>query len=184
MRNTTNLILLGLLVTAGVLVAGCSGDEDSVNGSGTAAQAPQIVSVYPADGATGVDPATNMHVVFSDPMDTASVRRAFYFTGGAPMHDWMDSLQHHTGGMGGNMGGQQMMDMTHMMSWMDSIAFPGQFMWNDSLDSCSFVPDTTLMPNTDHMMLFYGDLMDRQGHARHMQEMPVDSVIWRFVTGL
>ncbi len=61
-----------------------------------------------------------------------------------------------------------MMNMGHMMNWLDSIDFEGEFDWNEMLDSCTFVADSTLMPNTDCMMYIYGDVRGLNGMMMNM----------------
>ncbi len=173
------MILAAFLVTASLtIVAGCSNDDNGTNT--TAAGVPQVLAVYPADGATNVPTSTGVSLVFDQPMDTNSVRMAFHFSGGTAMEQWMDSLSHHMG-MGGMMGGHYQ-DMDHMMTWMDSIEFPGHFEWNGTLDSCRYYPDSTLMPGTDYMTFMYGTIDGMGGGMRMMQNESPDSTMFRFTT--
>jgi len=97
-------------------------------------------------------------MIFDMPMDTATVMANFHMTGGGDMNMWMDSLDHHMG-----MGGMGMMGMDHMMDWMDNIQHDGEFRWNNGMDTCVFVPDSTMMPNTDYMMFMNGDVHSHNG---------------------
>ncbi len=179
-RNFT--LATAVLATAAIVLTavGCSKDETTAPvTSGT----PQLVAVYPSDGATNVPTGTGISLVFNGPMDTASVRTAFHFSGGAAMYEWMDSLSHHvqTGGMGGMMGGHYQ-DMDHMMTWMDSIEEHGSFEWNDALDSCIYWPDSALESGTNYMSLMYGNIEGMGGGMRMMQDEPVDSTMFTFTT--
>ncbi len=107
-----------------------------------------ILNISPQDGDTTVSVLSSMSIKFNMPMDTSSFMDNFRFSGGTEMQAWMDSLSHHTGGMGG-MG---TVDMMHMMSIMDSIQISGTFNWNNNFDSCEFIPDSTMMANRDYMM--------------------------------
>ncbi len=181
-------LTLALIAAAAILMAGAGCDDES-SGSvdPNSSQSPRLISVFPNDGASGVHPGTDMHLTFNTPMDTASVHSAFHFTGGEIMHEWLDSLEHHidSGGMmgDGHMDGHHLMNMEHMMNWMDSVEIPGHFMWNDSLDSCTISPDSSLMPGTDYMMFFYGEMHDHTGrHHLNIGDLPPDSIMFRFRT--
>ena len=172
-RTTTLLVVIGLAVTA-IWLAGCDevnhGPMDENNNV-----SPQIVSVNPQDGATGVSTTASISITFDAPMDTASVMAGFHFSGGPQMHDWMDTLEHHSG-MG-------MMDMDHMMNWMDSIEHHGQFHWNENMDSCEFVPDSPMAPDTEHMIFTYGNIKGHNGMMMDMHHLNYDGYMHHFQTG-
>ncbi|MCB2229886.1 Ig-like domain-containing protein [bacterium] len=140
--------------------------------------APRLISTYPTDGSVGVDPAASLTIVFDIPMDTISVVNNFHMIGGDDMHMWMDSLDHHMG-----MGGMGMMGMDHMMDWMDSIQYHWEYHWNDDMDTCLFIPDSALMPNTDYMMFLSGDVHGHNGEMMNMQQMQYDGHMVHFTTG-
>lgn len=147
-----------ILVVAAIAFVGCSNDDNSTmltNGSATVI----LASISPADGATGVSPATSVALKFTGAVDTMSVMQNLYLAGGQAMHEWRDSVSHH--------GGFGMMNMNmeqQMMNWMDSIHTPGEFHWNGTLDSCEFVPDSTLMPTTEYLCLLNeGGMQDGHG---------------------
>jgi len=178
-RKHLTIALAAIAMTATLIwTASCS---DNNKGAGSnAAGAPQLIAVYPADGAANVPTTIGVSIVFDQPMDTSSVRRAFHFSGGADMQQWMDSLSHHLG-MGGMMGGYYQ-NMDHMMTWMDSIEFHGDFQWNAALDSCRYVPDSGLMPATEYMTVMYGTISGMGGGMHMMQDEPVDSTMFMFTT--
>lgn len=145
-----------VIIFAGLVLFGCSKSDDNkiVNtGSDTVA----IESIYPADGSTNVSTAALIAIKFTGPVDTASVMNNLFLAGGQSMQTWRDSLEHY--------GGFTMMSMGmegHMMSWMDSIQTPGDVYWNGALDSCEFMPDSSLMNNTEYLCLLNEGAM--QGH--------------------
>jgi len=140
--------------------------------------APRLVSVIPSDGSTGVSLVSALTMVFDMPMDTSTVMINFHLAGGDDMRMWMDSLDHHMG-----MGGMGMMDMDHMMDWMDSIQHNGTFHWNGGMDTCVFVLDSTMMPNTDYMMFMNGDVHSYMGEKMNMSQLQYDGHMSQFTTG-
>ncbi len=165
-----------------IVVAGCSNNDSHIVNQDTTQITPQVVSVFPTDGSQDVSPAAHVAIRFSAPMDTSTVSHHFYLSGGASMHEWMDSLEHrHQGGMHG---GNDWMDMDHMYEWMDSIQWHGEFHWNDDLDSCYFDPDSLLAGHTDYMFMLFGDIHGMNGHRMHMgSDSDTDSLLCRFTTG-
>jgi hypothetical protein len=160
MKKTVLITGAFLLLIAGVIFIGCSSsDNPTTNNNGS--QDITLARVYPNDGSTGVVPSTEISMRFSGPMDTISVDHNFHLAGGPAMMEWRDSLE--------NYGGFGMMGMgmqNHMMDWMENIHTPGEFHWNDSQDSCDFIPDSDLMHDADYICLFYEDGM--QGHGGGM----------------
>jgi hypothetical protein len=163
-----------LLIIAAAIIVGCS-DNSRVNGN---SEDVWISSIYPSDGDENVSPATSVYMKFVMPMDTSSVRNNIYFSGGPQMQMWHDSLDHY-GGMGYmNMGMRE-----HMMDWMDSIEWGGQWHWNNGLDSCEFRPDSTLMPGTEYMIMVNEDgVMGHDGHQMHMGHTNEDFHYYHFKT--
>jgi hypothetical protein len=102
---------------------------------------------------------------------------AFHLSGGAEMALWMDSLGHHQG-----MGGMGMMNMDHMMRWMDSVEYTGQWYWNATKDSCWFVADSMLKPDADHMLYLYGTMRSHQGTMMNMDTMQYGGPMYHFRT--
>ena len=178
MTRATVLLVGMTLATTMIWLWGCSDDDHGPRHGNNDTQAPQIVGVYPQDGAIGVSTAASISLKFDSPMDTTSVMAAFHLAGSSPMHDWMDTLDHYHG-----MGGMGMMDMDHMMEWMDSIQYPGHFNWNSAMDSCQFIMDSPLMPNTDHMMFMYGDVKSHGGMMMDMHGLEYDGEMYHFRTG-
>ena len=173
-------ILLATLAAVALVIvlAGCSSDDNESTTGPDSGAAPRIVTTYPADGATNVSRSTAVSLTFNTPMDTSSVRLGFHLAGGNQMHLWLDSLDHHYG-----MGGMGMMNMDHMMDWMDSIEYGGQFHWNAAFDSCQFIPDSTFMPDTDYLMFMYGNVQGRNGMMMDMDQAFADSLMFHFHTG-
>ncbi len=138
-----------------------------------------VVSVFPSAGSTDISTNTAMSIKFSQPMDTSSFMNNFHFSGGTEMHEWMDSSNFY-GGMG-----QMNMGMnTLMMNWMDSIQITGTFNWNNNFDSCEFMPDSTMLSNTDYMMLMYeGGMMNQSGGMMQMNHGDDGYHTYQFMTG-
>ncbi|SYZ72340.1 conserved hypothetical protein [Candidatus Zixiibacteriota bacterium] len=156
-----DLILIAIALIAGSLyIWGCGNNNG--NPVQAASGVPQILKIVPADGATNVAGNSDLAITFNMPMDTASVRGAFFLSGGDSMTTWMDSLGHHM--MMGNM-----TDMSHMMDWMDSIMDTSRFEWNQSHDSCLVHPYAPLSPNTDYMILMYGSIKGGNGMMMDME---------------
>lgn len=163
MKRMNSIVVISLLIAASVLaIAGCS-DEAEPAGSNLPTTAPLVLRISPSEGTNSAALQPVMGIKFDMPMDTTSFMHNFHFTAHQSLPDWMDSLQHHGSMMGGGM-----MNMGHMMNWLDSIDFEGEFDWNEMLDSCTFVADSTLMPNTDCMMYIYGDVRGLNGMMMNM----------------
>jgi hypothetical protein len=167
-------VALGLTMLA--IVGGCSRNDSSTN-SNLPTGAPQLLSVFPANDATSVDPASSVSMKFSMPMDTQSVHSNFHLAGGAEMETWMDSMSRNMG-----MGGMGMVDMGHMMQWMDSIQYQGQLHWNGTMDSCWFSADSGLMPNTNQMMYLYAGVKGQNGHMMVMDTFQYGGYMDHFMT--
>ncbi len=137
-------------------------DAQTLNNNSAAAgqTAPALIAVHPADG-TVDHPATGaIGLRFSTPMDPPSVMGNMHLVGGADMAAWMDSLENHQG-MGG-MG--DMMFMSFMRDWMDSICVPGEFQWCEQMDSCIFMPDSAMEYDCDYMIMMEpGGMMSHDG---------------------
>jgi hypothetical protein len=165
---------LGL--TALAIVGGCNKSDNSTN-STLPTGAPQLVSAHPANGAVAVEPASPVSMKFNMPMDTNSVHLNFHLAGGTQMALWMDSMTQRMG-----MGGMGMMNMGHMMLWMDSIQYQGQLHWNSSMDSCWFSADSGLMPNTDQMIYMYTGVKGQNGHMMVMDTFQYGGYMDHFMT--
>jgi hypothetical protein len=175
-RFTTGLVTFGVATASVVLLGGCSSDSNTIGNQFTGA-APSVAAVSPADGAINVSRTTTIGMRFTTPMDTNSVMGAFHLAGGPEMGLWMDSVGHHQGMMGGGM-----MNMGHMMQWMDSIEYHGQWHWNANRDSCWFAADSMLVPNADHMIYLYGDMRSQSGMMMKMDTMQYGGPMYHFHT--
>lgn len=157
---------------------GCGDDHGnmmSTNGSDKSA----ISSVYPDEGATDVPTAAVVVVKFNRIMDTISVMNNLYLMGGQEMHDWMDTVAHH-----GGFGQMSMGDMDHMMNWMDSMAMPGIFSWNEALDGCEFAPTTGMIANEEHMIFINeSSMMDHKGEMMGSDQGHEEFNSYHFMAG-
>ena len=152
------LLVSSAFVGAVVLtVIGCSGESDKVTDSDRGIE-PAILRIFPANGAVAVSTGVAVGVRFNTPMDTSSVMAGFHLSGGSDMQVWMDSVDHI-----GGMAHMNMNQQGQMMQWMDSLQFDGHFAWNESLDSCTFHPDSVLEAGTDHMIFMFGQMKSRGG---------------------
>ena len=170
------VITVGVAAASSLLFGGCGSDSNST-GNQLTSTVPSVATVSPANGATNVSRTTTIGMRFTTPMDTNSVMGAFHLSGGSDMHLWMDSVGHHQG-----MGHMGMMDMDHMMQWLDSIEFHGEWHWNDTRDSCWFVPDSTLMSDADHMIYLYGEMQSQMGMRMSMDTMQYGGPMFHFHT--
>lgn len=125
-----------------------------------------ILSVQPPNQATNVAVSTSIQIAFASPMDTSSVMANFCLAGGDKMYEMMDSLNH------------SMMNYSDMMEWMRSESFPGHFQWNSSRDSCLFLPDSSLMHQTQHMIYMGREMesMHKDGMMGHGEMMGEDFI--------
>ena len=138
---------------------------------------PQLMSSWPAHGSTGVPLSEMLALHFDIPMDTLSVMTNFHFIGVDELTHWMDSLDYYRG-----MGGMGMMYMDHMMNWLDSINLDGQFTWSGGLDSCQFLPDSSLMPGTEYMIFLIGNVSGQQGGMMGMEHLHYGGHMIHFTT--
>jgi len=166
------------VILAAALWTGCTGDSEPPSQSGSPGDEPLIVAIDPPDGSADVPTGASVGVRFDMPMDTASVASCFFLSGGEPMHAWMDSLGHHRGRMG-----RGMMNMGHMMAWMDTLCLPGVLHWNERQDSCYYSPRHSLPPLTDHMIYMRGTIRSRQGTRMDMSGYPNGGPMSHFRTG-
>lgn len=164
--------IITIIVSAMFLITGCS-DENKAENSGQNNGNPELSSVYPPSGAVGVDRGDSIHIKFNMPMDTSSVRMSFHMAGGPGMREWMDSLDDYMGGM---------MQMEHMMRWMDSIEYDGGFHWNGRMDSCIFVPTSEMMPNSEYMIYMYGEMRGMNGRMMETDSLQYDGFMHHFTT--
>lgn len=174
--SMTNLAKTMAVVFICLSIDGC-GDEDNPARNQDNGTAPTITAVSPANGTSNVPRSSTIGIRFNVPMDTNSVMGAFHLAGGSDVGLWMDSIGHHmgTGGMG-------MTNMDHMMQWMDSIQYNGQWHWNTNRDSCWFDPDSSLMPDTDHMIYLYGNMRSHDGMMMDIDTMQYGGPMYHFRT--
>jgi hypothetical protein len=79
------------------------------------------------------------------------------------MQMWMDSMN-----AAGGMNHMGMMDRDNMMQMMDTLQMKGHFLWNATLDSCQFTPDSMMAANTEHMTFMYGQIKSHSGMMMNM----------------
>lgn len=153
------ILVIFLVTAAGFILLGCGDDHHVVSDDGNGGEKVAILRVTPADGASAIEVASPITVRFTGPVDTASVRSNLHLMGGSQMHDWQDSLEHY-----GGFGMMGMHQNQRMMQWVDSIHVPGEFHWNEQLDSCEFIPDDGLVHDTEYLCLLYeGGMHDNHG---------------------
>ena len=177
MRLRLLVAITMLTMTLATFITGC-GDDDTVSGSPNTA-APVVLSVTPADGSSAVPTSTTISVKFGMPMDTLSVMHNFHLSGGQNMHEWMDSVSHF-----GGMGHMSMGHMDNMMQWMDSIETHGDFHWNYVMDSCEFIPSSSISASEEHMIFIYeGGMMGHGGGMMGSQHDDDQYHYYHFSTG-
>ncbi len=161
MRN--QIKTAGILTVMAVLflLAGCNKNKITPSSANSF-----VLSVQPPDQAAGVVVSTSIQVVFASPMDTSSVTANFCLVGGETMYEVMDSLNH------------SMMDYQDMMAWMRSESFPGHFQWNSKSDSGLFLPDSSLMHQTQYMIYMGREMesMHKDGMMDHGEMMGKDFI--------
>jgi hypothetical protein len=168
------IIAFLVLFAATAAFIGCS-NQSGVEGN---ANDPWLVSIYPTDGAEHVSPVTALYMKFVMPMDTSTVHRNIFLSGGPRMHMWADSLNHYGGMRRMSMGMRE-----HMLKWMDSIEWGGQWHWNKSLDSCEFIPDSSLLPGTEYLIMVNEDgIIGHNGHNMFMGHTNEDFSYYHFKT--
>ncbi len=178
MKSTISIIGMLILIALAFWMIGCSGDHDGMM-SGSISTNSLVAKVYPAEGATNVSTSVSIAITFSAAMDTISVINNFHLAFGDEMHEWMDSANHY-----GGLEHMSMDNMSRMMQLMDAIIIPGKFHWNDTLDSCEFIPDIDLIANHEHMILMYEGSMMNNGSGMVAMNHGVDEYYsFHFVTG-
>ena len=157
-------LALGALLLMPVIIGCGRSGNDQVTNSDIKEGQPLTIRITPANGATGVATSAAIGIKFSAPMDTLSVMSRLFFTGGSSMQMWMDSMNHS--GSGGHESHHA--DPNRMLTLMDSLQLRGYFAWNETMDSCSFVPDNLMMPGTTHMMIMDPGMMSGNGMTMEM----------------
>lgn len=69
------------------------------------------------------------------------------------------------------------------MDWMDELEHSGRFHWSAALDSCIFVPDDSLLPDTEHMLFMQGPIRDQRGTLMDMRDLENEAYMHHFSTG-
>ena len=164
--KTTGLVslALGALLLVSLNIGCGRADNNQVTNPATNDGQSLTIRITPSNGATGVATNAAIGIKFSAPMDTLSVMSRLFFTGGSSMQMWMDSMNHS--GSGGHESHHA--DPNRMLTLMDSLQLRGYFAWNETMDSCSFVPDNLMMPGTTHMMIMDPGMMSGNGMTMEM----------------
>ncbi len=157
-------LTLGALLLVSLIIGCGKSDNDQVTNSGSDSGQPLAIRVTPANGATGVATNAAVGIKFSAPMDTLSVMSRLFFTGGSSMQMWMETMNHS--GSGGHESHHS--DPNRMLTLMDSLQLRGHIAWNEFMDSCSFIPDSLMMPGTAHMMIMDPGMMSGNGMKMEM----------------
>lgn len=146
-------------------------------------ETPSIDNVYPANGESNVNRYGALGIKFDHPMDTGSVNRAMRVVGGSAVKAWMDSLMHRSDSTGGGSGQMGNPPDDRSMDWIDSLASRGTIYWNSASDSCAFRADSTLMPNTEYMILLDGEVRAKDGTVMDMSVFDNGCYMSFFTTG-
>ncbi|MFQ6614477.1 MAG: Ig-like domain-containing protein [Fidelibacterota bacterium] len=116
-----------------VFITGCD-----IAGSGR----PEIVSINPADGSSGVDRNTDIVVTFSEPMDPSSCEKRFKLVAGI-----VDRLP-------------------------DGPGIPGEFQWDNYSQTMTFDPDSMLDAHKSYSIsLESGMKAHHDGHSMNLMGM-------------
>ena len=126
--------IISLLLVIGV--SGFMGCEDS-----PAADNPEILSIEPANGATGVSKTTAVKVTFSDPMDTESCESRF---------------------------GLHMGELTEMPAMGAMTGMSGSYSWNSDHTEMMFQPDSMLMDSTMYTICLMEGMEMERNHGTMM----------------
>ncbi len=145
---------------------GCTGDNPDAPMQGDA------YTVYPVDGARDVNVSMYPSIIFSKPVDRATVERNFHLIS---ERDMADSTCPMGMGMGHGMMDSSMMSSGKMSHIMAQHRTAGRFRWNTDGTMCTFMPDSAMRPSTRYMMHFGEEMMqmmrDRMGDMGSMMMM-------------
>ena len=155
-----SILIAGLLI--GGLLVGCSNQSSSMI-SPTGAT---LVSVSPADGATGVRLDAPLTLTFSAPVDREIVQREVHLISELAIADSVcpdSATMSHP-------------DMAHcmadsaMMRHLDEVhATSGSFSWNAAGTACTFQPGAWMVPTSGYMIHIGRGVTDMMGGS--MDEM-------------
>lgn len=126
--------IVSLLLFIGIL--GFTGCEDT-----PATATPEILSIQPANGATGVSKTTAVKVTFSDPMNTESCESRF---------------------------GLHMGQLTEMPAMGAMAGMDGSFSWNSDHTEMMFQPDSMFMDSTLYTICFMEGMEMEGNHGAMM----------------
>lgn len=158
-RAIRRVMLLGAVFPLAVLVvAGLSGCSREMT-----APEEQLVSILPADGATGVRVDASVVLSFRPPVNREIVERSLHLLSESAMNDSLCSVDSSTvGSMTEMMGSADMMD--HMMA---AHSLSGQYRWNGD-GECVFTPESPLTPGTRYMIHLGREMAEMMGGATMM----------------
>lgn len=148
------IVIAGFL--AGALLAGCSNHSPSMMSPAS----PTLVSVSPADGATGVRLDEALTLTFSAPVDRDVVQREFHLISEPAIADSAcpDSATMSHPDM------EHCMADSAMMRHLDERhATSGSFSWNAAGTACTFRPDAWMTPTTRSMIHIGRGVTDMMG---------------------
>ena len=138
-----SIVIAGLLT--GALLAGCSKDSPSPLSPARAT----LVSVSPADGATGVRLDAALTLTFSAPVDREVVQRELHLISERAI---ADSVCPDSATMSHPDMAHCMADSAMMRHLDERHATSGIFSWNATGTACTFQPAAWMIPTTRHMV--------------------------------
>jgi hypothetical protein len=167
------IVTLGLL--AGILGTGCSMDDPT--GPAVPKEA-TLLSVNPADAATGVSLDVGVTLTFSAPVDRELVQSHLHLISQWAIADSVcpdSATMHHDD-----------FDMDHCMGDPEVMrhldqhhATSGSYSWDRSGTVCTFHPGGGMTPSTEYMMHVGRDVADMGGHHGMMGN---GDLVTRFTT--
>ncbi|GAB4327572.1 MAG: hypothetical protein Kow0074_22990 [Candidatus Zixiibacteriota bacterium] len=165
--------MLAVVLLTLVAVIGCSDDSPT-----TPTTTEPALRTIPDDGASNVDPADSIHIMFHEPVDSARFHLWFYCVDSASHDALVDSLHHGMMGMG-----HHHHDSAAFYDRMHNRMVDGDFHWFDGGDSCIFHPTSPLSGDTEYVLHFRHDMTTaRGGHMYHMGQPLTSDLTVRFRT--
>lgn len=146
-----------LFVIILILAPGCSNDDHASMMTSTTLPG---FTVAPPDGATDIRLDAGFTFTFAKPVDRGITERSVHLIS---EKDMADSTCPVNTMMGHGMMDMAMMDSMKMNHLMDRHSTRGYFQWNGDSTSCTFRPDSMMMPNMRYMIHMGRDMMQMMG---------------------
>lgn len=149
-------LTLILWLMAGALLAGCSNDHMT----SLSPRHATLVSVSPADGATGVRLDSRITLTFSTPVDREIVQRELHLISESAIADsvcpdsanWSHPDMEHC-----------MADSAMMRHLDEAHATSGSISWNAAGTACTFQPSAWMLPTSGYMIHIGRGVTDMMG---------------------